>query len=377
MKKAFLILSIIIFSNISFAQIVDTTNKLKVEINKNIELLGLAYFISFEGVDIEYKTVEIEGKKIQKKDWHNYGYYIYEEYKSYATSENLSKSFALADHLWLDYLTAFLLQVEDVPSAELTDSVKENYYINFSKEKNVDEAKQNAKIFLEGLNSFSKEINFESYLSRSQKYYQKVIEEIENGLPNSAFIGVMESYYKREFDNYILVPSLTIPKGMGFGIRNTDNERSIIFNVFGALDFQEFDNDDNLIMGFANHKKLRELSVHEFGHAFVNPVVAQLPESLFAKTEKLFELLKSAMSDQGYNTWKVCVYEHFVRAGEILIAEKLGESENAEKLIFEYVQTRQFKYIPKILVELRKYDNGFYSSYYDTVEQIMIQLSKL
>ena len=121
MKKAFLILSIIIFSNISFAQIVDTTNKLKVEINKNIELLGLAYFISFEGVDIEYKTVEIEGKKIQKKDWHNYGYYIYEEYKSYATSENLSKSFALADHLWLDYLTAFLLQVEDVPSAELTD----------------------------------------------------------------------------------------------------------------------------------------------------------------------------------------------------------------------------------------------------------------
>ncbi len=67
MKKAFLILSIIIFSNISFAQIVDTTNKLKVEINKNIELLGLAYFISFEGVDIEYKTVEIEGKKIQKK----------------------------------------------------------------------------------------------------------------------------------------------------------------------------------------------------------------------------------------------------------------------------------------------------------------------
>ena len=67
MKKAFLILSIIIFSNISFAQIVDTTNKLKVEINKNIELLGLAYFISFEGVDIEYKTVEIEGKRYKKK----------------------------------------------------------------------------------------------------------------------------------------------------------------------------------------------------------------------------------------------------------------------------------------------------------------------
>ena len=81
------------------------------------------------------------------------------------------------------------------------------------------------------------------------------------------------------------------------------------------------------------------------------------------------------MSDQGYNTWKVRIIEHFVRAGEILIAEKLGE--NAKELILEYEQSRQFKYIPEILIELKKYDNGIYSSYYDTVMQTMIQLSEL
>ena len=48
-------------------------DKLKIEINKNVELLGLAYFIGFEGQDIEFDTVEVGGSKIAKKDWHNYG----------------------------------------------------------------------------------------------------------------------------------------------------------------------------------------------------------------------------------------------------------------------------------------------------------------
>lgn len=374
MKKTFLVIAII-FSNNLIAQNLDISSKLKIETNKNVELLGLAYFIGFEGIDIESKTVEIEGNIIPKKDWHNYGFTIYEEFSSFATSENLAKSFTIADHLWLDYLTAFLLQVENVPNATLTESIEENYYINFSKEKNVDEAKINANLFLEGLNAFSKEIEFNSYLSRSKKYYQKVIEEITEGLPNSSFINIMESFYMNDFNNYILVPSLTIPKGMGFGIKINKDNNTIVYNVFGALGHQEFDNDEKLIMGFANEKKLRELSVHEFGHSFVNPVIAQLPDSLFTNTKNLFEPLKSVMSDQGYNTWKVCIIEHFVRAGEILIAEKLGE--NAKELILEYEQSRQFKYIPEILIELKKYDNGIYSSYYDTVMQTMIQLSEL
>jgi hypothetical protein len=58
---------------------VNPIKKLRIEINKNVELLGIGYFIGFEGVDIETKTVEINGKKIPKKDWHNYGFWIYSE----------------------------------------------------------------------------------------------------------------------------------------------------------------------------------------------------------------------------------------------------------------------------------------------------------
>ncbi len=60
---------------ISFASNGKPNKKLRIEINKNVELLGIGYFIGFEGVDIETKTVEINGKKIPKKDWHNYGFW--------------------------------------------------------------------------------------------------------------------------------------------------------------------------------------------------------------------------------------------------------------------------------------------------------------
>jgi len=378
MKNILLIIVGLSVYQCGFAQVKDNStneNKLEIKINKNIELLGLAYFIGFEGVDIEKKTIEIEGKTMPKREWHNYGFKIYQQYKSFITSEKLGKSFSVADHLWLDYLTAFLLQVENVPNAKLTDSIKEKYYLKFSKEKNIEEAEKNAEIFLDGLNIFSEEIEFDNYLTSSKVYYNKAIKEIEDMLPDNSFVEEMESFYRKKFDKYVLVPSLTIPKGMGFGIKNTSNGK--IFSIFGALDFQEFEDVKSLKMGFANQEKLRELSVHEFGHSFVNPVVAKLPDSLFLQTEHLFEPMKSAMSDQGYNTWKVCVYEHFVRAGEIIIAEKIGKKRSANKLFKDYHEKRQFKYLPEIIVELRRYDKDEYQSYYEMVKRVMEQLIRL
>ena len=45
---------------------------------------------------------------------------------------NISESFAVADHLLLDYLINFLIQVEDFPRARLTSDIDVKYFINFS-----------------------------------------------------------------------------------------------------------------------------------------------------------------------------------------------------------------------------------------------------
>jgi hypothetical protein len=376
MKKTIAGIFLIFLANNLFAFHPPTNKKLKIQINKNVELLGLAYFIGFEGVDIETKTIEVRGKKMPKKDRHNYGYHIYEKYKKYSANESLLNSFTVADHLWLDYLIAFLLQVGDAPDAQLTDAIPESYYINFSKTKNLKEAKENATIFLGGLNTFYNQINFSQYLKDSEKYYDKAIEEILKGLPETDFIGTMEAFYKSSFDTYTLVPSLTIPKGMGFGVRYSKDEKTHIFNVFGALDFQQFLNPTELQMGFTDKQRLRELSVHEFGHSFVNASIDRLPEKLITDTEPMLEPMRLAMSNQGYNTWRASLYEHFVRAGEIMIAEKMGDTAGAEKLTNEYLVERQFRYIPVILAELKKFDKGQYKTYDETVLAAMKKIAK-
>jgi hypothetical protein len=376
MKKSITIILLTFLVNTLFAHNPPPNKKLKIEINKNVELLGLAYFIGFEGVDIETKTIDVHGKKMLKKDWHNYGYFINEKYKKFAANESLLAGFTVADHLWLDYLIALLVQIEDFPNAKLTDTIPESYYINFSKTKNLKEAKENVKIFLDGLNTFYTQIDFNQYLIDSKKYYDKAIKEVMQGLPETDFISTMESFYKSSFDTYTLIPSLTIPKGMGFGVQYSAKGKTHIFNVFGALDFQTFLNTNNLQMGFTDKQRLRELSVHEFGHSFVNPQVDRLPEKLIIDTEPLLEPIRLAMSNQGYNTWRASLYEHFTRAGEIMIAEKMGDTAGAKKLLNEYLQERQFRYIPTILIELRKYDNGQYKTYNEAVIAAMNEIAK-
>jgi hypothetical protein len=129
-----------------------------------------------------------------------------------------------------------------------------------------------------------------------------------------------------------------------------------------------------LDLGFANERRLRELSTHEFGHSFVNPVIDQLPEALIAGTERLFEPIKSEMTSQGYNEWKSCLYEHFVRAGEIIIAGNLNNAADAEHLRKYYEEDRKFIYLPLLVEALQRYNRGEVPSYPEAVTAAMKKL---
>jgi Domain of unknown function (DUF4932) len=277
--------------------------KLSVGINKNVELLGFGYFLAFEGANIETQTVKIGDKEILEKDWQQFGYHFYQQYKSYASNSNLISALTVADHLWLDYIIAFLLQTGDFPNARLKPEIEEGYYLKFSKSGNRDEAIKNVKVFLDGLNQFYKEVNFDEFLNEFAGPYQNAIEQVKAALPSVSFVDSTEAFYRQQFDHYRLVPSLTIPKGMGFGPGLMIDGRKIIFSVFGAFTNQQFKNQQALDMGFSDPVRLRELSVHEFGHSFVNPAVFAVADSVIAAKAFLFEPVKAAMSTQGYNTW--------------------------------------------------------------------------
>jgi hypothetical protein len=218
------------------------------------------------------------------------------------------------------------------------------------------------------------EVQFDSYLKQNSKKYENALQQVKSRLPSEKFIPAMENFYRKQFDTYTLVPSLMIPAGMGFGVKYTKLGKTSIFNVFGVFDEQQFKDEPRLDMGFGNEKRIRELSTHEFGHSFVNPVVDQLPEELISQTASLFETIKEDMAKQGYPEWKYSLYEHFVRAGEILIAKNMGHTKEANQLQKQYIENRKFIYLPDILEVLHQYNSQKSISYQQALGQAMEKL---
>lgn len=350
--------------------------KLNIGFNKNIEFLGFMYFITYEGTNIETKVLEIDGKEVAEKDWQAYGYAFYQKYKQHRTSKHAGTAMGIADHLWLSDIIPLLLQVDDFPNAKLTPTIQERYYLSFSKDKNQKQAKENVEIFLSACNELYKEVDFDGYLNSSHSYYTAAISQLSSSIPSADFIVSAEKFYHKVFDSYFLVPSLTIPKGMGFGPRLENGNKTAIYSIFGSTGFQQLSSDKELDMGFGDVDKIREMGVHEFGHSFVNPEFDVSLLSRIKMTAPLFQPLRTAMEAQGYNNWTACINEHFVRAGEILIAEKMGNRASSEKLRGEYVTGRQFIYLPIIIEELRRFSEDTKDTYKNVVDRVLSALEK-
>jgi hypothetical protein len=350
------------------------TKPIQVTFNKNVELLGFVYFVGYEGKELENETNTAKREKHLKQ--YAFGYHLYQQYKDFENNEHLKTAIqmALKYDLWLDYMIALLIQLHDFPNATLPKEIPAGDYLRFSLTRDPADARKNVTQFIEALNRFYTEVKFDIYLNQYNKQYENALQQVKSRLPSKEFIPAMEKFYGNQFDTYTLVPSLTIPASMGFGATYTRQGKTRIFNVFGAFDEQQFQDDSKLDMGFGNEKQIRELSTHEFGHSFVNPVLAQMDEELLTRTEKLFEPIKDDMTSQGYPEWKNCLNEHFVRAGEIIIARNMGHSKESIDLQKHYIKNRKFIYLPEILTELSRYNTHKSISYQQAVQQAMEKL---
>jgi hypothetical protein len=343
-----------------------------IRINKNVELLGLVYFLGYEGAQ-----AEMDGYSAKTKARYAYGLDLYRQYKDYEKSKHLAVIIGFAQDIWLDKLINLLVQLDEFPKATLRSEIGASYYLAFSARKDTLEARRNATLFINAMNQLWQEVDFDNYLEKNRSKYENALAQVQRGVPDSSFIPAMENFYQAHLDSYILVPSLTIPPGMGFGVNYSEHQKKHAFHVLGAFGIPTPKDPLKLDMGFDDQKHLLELSTHEFGHSFVNPVIDQLPKEMIPNTEKLFEPIKERMANQGYTSWKACVYEHFVRAGEIMISHNRGNKADTQRLRKHYQADRQFIYLPQILKELTNYNKSQNISYSHAVQAAMQELVKI
>jgi hypothetical protein len=329
--------------------------KVGVKISRNVELYGLITALDM-GSDLlaSKDTTMIDGRKATWRQWYAMTLRNYLQYRQFDTCQIMTIYRKMPGYFY-DFYVDFLLQVDEAPFAKITSGTDQEAYIGFSPTGDTAEARQKANAFLGAFNAFYKAVDFDAYLSRNKRYYELAQASVLKNLPGDYLLPVMEHYYRQQFNNYYLVPSLNIPTSMGFGKINRTTRT--VYNTFGPFSFQSFDNTHE-DMGFDYPEKIKVLAVHEFGHPFANPAVDKLPKALMDSTKYLYEPIKKAMTERAYNQWRSCLYEHFVKAGEAIVAEKIGDTARVQVFMQDAVKAG-FIYVPFIVDELKKWDKNY------------------
>lgn len=341
-----------------------------VQYNANFELLCLAYFLSevYDDVKDNHSVFNYNEQEVQVKELYALNVKIASRFETFEESENLKilKEF-FTKNWYLEY-TNFVMNLGDIPNAKYAGDT-------FTKsDSKLFGSKEEAERFISALNNFYREINFDEFLKDYKSYYVEMLNEVKSNLPDEGFITEMEHVYNKKATGYFLNASLTMPFSQGYGV--TIDKR--IGYVFGALVLPtDFNSLKHLSLGYADKLQLRNISVHEFGHSFVNPVVDQVSDSIIEKKKFLYEPIQQEMSDQAYTTWKTTLYEHFVRAGEIFIANQLGDHKTAQKLTQDYIENRHFVYLNQIIPAMENWynNNYFKKSYADFVKETIGNLT--
>lgn len=349
MKKILFVLACCISGKLS-AQlpVEDTTAEIRIRFDRNIEFAGLIFFMGAMSADASMPDAKMSSGQL-KQDWFGYDLALTSQYKAFLDDPDLKAAAGFMEQLQAADFFPLLMNVASFPKATLYPGIGYEIIAGFAERGDSMAAARQASLFLSAMNAVYSKMAFDNYYITHAVYYKHALAEIRRSLPPAGSIEAMEKFYGKSFAAYTLLPGLTVPAGMAFGLKTTSRNGIAVYNLFGPFDLQQIRDTATLDLGYNDPRHILELSIHEFGHSFVNPVVDGTPDSIRASKRSLFAPIRKAMDDQGYPTWGACLSEHFVRAGEVIIARRSGRKVEAEILMKNYIEQRQFIYLPKII----------------------------
>ena len=263
----------------------------------------------------------------------------------------------MGDRRWLDGWIDIAVHCTPVPHAELLFPLPDVFISRYAEDGDLEAARNCIDRFIAALNDFYRDADVETFFEKHRAVYDGVLDEVRKNLPPKDFAETMESYYGEEKAGFMLIPSPLMYDGFGFGHQVETKEGMRVLNVFGPKVRIETMTDS--VFGFDDAEGIERVSVHEFGHSFVNPLV-DLPENrkIVDSYVHLFEPVRGAMSRSGYRTWEVTVKELIVRLGEVRIALAMGDEERANRIRDYQINERKFIYLPILEESIRVYEQN-------------------
>jgi len=340
MKKLSTLLIIILISCFGCKQPDNKT--IQVKINKNIETLAVLFLISDIGLNAHQGSLSYEARQ---------------HFDTFKDHEIISMFKEILNKTDLGAPVEFFLRLSELPNTGISASLDTGFVKALIGNQKIEDTDNFINQFIKLTNEFYIEADIEKFIHDHKSYYDKCINDVRRNLPNDNFISTMEKYYGNEFNSYNIIPSPILFPFIGFGLKIENQNEVGIYYVAGPFD--EPDSTQKYTYGFDSPADIREMSVHEFGHSFVNPIT-DLPESkkLFNKYSYLYNPIKTQMKNMAYGSWESCVNEHIVRLGEIRIALALNDSTTANKIRKEDTEIKKFIYLPYLEKKILEYENN-------------------
>lgn len=174
----------------------------------------------------------------------------------------------------------------------------------------------------------------------------------------------METYYGDSREKYIALvsPMMIWPieenEGRGIGATVEKNNKKTVYEIMSPyvqVPVKSIEEDYNQF-GFDYKPRARTLTIHEFGHSFVNSELEPYQEQIQSFSYLFTDGLKKEMESKGIQNWYVI--ESLVRLGEIRIAEIQNDKERANYLRNYHTTQEHFIFLPQLEEKIIEFETN-------------------
>ena len=361
MKTSTLLFSLFLSLSV-FSQ---TKEKFSVTYNRNIETYFLAELFA-----VNYRRTNKSFEQYKKTECRKYQPLIAETLKTYGYLKNskIAKLTAVLNDSLVSYgmgndlLMAPLLYLKEFPTSDYNSGYK--FISNRFSEETLTVINSIIKKYIKELGEFYKSENLQHLFKKYQKFYSGAIKEVSNLIPPK-FTDAMEKFYGEKMLSYteLVSPMMMWPiednEGRGIGPSVITPAGTKVFEIMSPYVRVESNMkiDKYSTFGYNYKPRAMMLTIHEFGHSFVNKEVEKYigrikeTDSLFTKSN-----LKAMMESKGVQSWEVYIIESIVRLGEIRVAELQDDKQRANDLRKYHINVEHFVFLPLLEEKIKLYE---------------------
>jgi len=307
-NRIFIFFLILGFS-ISYGQ----TKKLKIYTDERIELLNVIQYLS------DYPILNKSENLEYKKDIEIY----FKDFKSH-NAIILNKK-VYRNFLGFDRAVNYILHY-DIPSFNLTTKFTENELKNL----NALQSKDSLNLIRNEFKDFYEKSNFHLFFKNHSAFYKKINKSTIEELNKQNVISILEKHYGVKNSSYSIILAPLLHDG-GYEVDIVDKNGTNLYAIIGPVS-----DNVNITPIFDTQNILSEYVIHEFSHSFCNPIIDKYFDKLI-QSDCLIIPIESKIKSQGYRGWKACLYEHLVRANEIVLNEIFFGKTKSDKLYNEMI----------------------------------------